>query len=55
MLETAHHWNRLPSELGICDPSEDKYYMMAYTQSHGEMQSVENYEAEQNAKKKAKG
>lgn len=40
-VATAHYWNRLPSELGLCDPDEDPAVMMSYYLS---VRAMEGYE-----------
>jgi hypothetical protein len=46
MLETAKFWNRKPSELGICAPDEDVYYMTAYMLSFYDIKAVEEFQME---------
>ena len=48
-LQTAHHWNKKPSELGICRPEDDLDFMMAYTTTRIHMDAWEDSERKRNA------
>lgn len=45
-VDTAHDWNRLPSELGLCDSEEDLAVMMAYTDTVSRMNAKVSKEQE---------
>jgi hypothetical protein len=42
-VAAAHYWNRKPSELGLCEPSEDPAVMLAYFRTS---KSIEAWDAE---------
>ena len=52
-MDAAAHWQGiLPSQLGICKPEEDRYYIMAHYSVTGKMQAVEQEEMEREAARK---
>ena len=52
-LRTAHDWNKLPSELGICDPEDDADYMIAFSNTQAKMTSWERHVGEEDRANKA--
>lgn len=49
-VAAAKYWNRLPSELGLCDPKEDPAIMMAYYLAQTTMESYDNWQAQKKVK-----
>ena len=46
LLHAVKEWQRLPSELGLCEPEQDLLFMAAYEEVVAEMKSFEEYKAE---------
>ena len=52
-LSTAHDWQKLPSELGICEPEDNAAYMTAFSNTQAKMSSWEKHIGEQDRAGKA--
>ena len=48
-LKACHEWKVLPSEMGICDPTDDLIMMSAYLSAVNDMQAYERIEDEKRA------
>lgn len=39
----AHYWNKMPSELGLCNPEDDPAVMMSYYETSRTMEAYESH------------
>jgi hypothetical protein len=54
LCAAANKWGRLPSDLGACEPQDNKAFMIAYHRATVKMSSYEQYEIEQEIIRKSR-
>jgi len=51
-MHAVKEWGKLPSDLGLCDPSENLLFMTAHEEAITQMRNFEEYVANENRRKR---